>query len=202
MTRLLLIFSTVLALAACTEQKTLDKPLEDLGAFSLGHNIVVAPKVQKVPISREATKEEWIESLTKAIGDRFERYDGEQLYHFGVSVEGYALAPPGVPLVFAPKSALVINVTVWDDAAGKKLNETPEQLTVFENIGTAPVVGSGYVNSREEQLENLSFNAAHRIERWLVEMRKEKGWFEPVKGAVAEDAATITEQPEPVADDE
>lgn len=202
MTRLLLIFSTVLALAACAEQKALDKPLEDLGAFSLGHNIVVAPKVQKVPISRDATKEEWIESLTKAIGDRFERYEGDQLYHFGVSVEGYALAPPGVPLVFAPKSALVINVTVWDDAAGKKLNETPEQLMVFENLGTAPVVGSGYVNSREEQLENLSFNAAHRIERWLVEMRKEKGWFEPVDAAVVEDAATIAEQPEPVADNE
>lgn len=179
MKRLFVILSMLLTLVACAEDKALDKPTQDLGAFTLGHNVVVAPKVQKVPISRDATKEEWIESLTKAIDDRFSRYDGDQLYHFGVSVEGFALAPPGVPLVFSPKSALVINVTVWDDAAGKKLNEEPEQLVVFENLGNAPIVGSGYVNTREQQLENLSFNAAHRIERWLVEMQEEKGWFAP-----------------------
>lgn len=202
MIRVFFILSMVLTLAACAEDKALDKPTQDLGAFTLGHNIVVAPKVQKVPISREATKEEWIESLTKAIDDRFSRYDGDQLYHFGVSVEGFALAPPGVPLVFAPKSALVINVTVWDDAAGKKLNEEPEQLVVFENLGNAPIVGSGYVNTREEQLENLSFNAAHRIERWLVEMRKEKGWFES-RAASEEDAEQATpEQSAPSTDEE
>lgn len=197
MTRLFLMLSMVLALAACSEHKALNQPTKDLGAFKLGHNIVVAPKMQKVPISREATKEEWIEALTTAIGDRFSRYDGDQLYHFGVSVEGFALAPPGVPLVFSPKSALVINVTVWDDAAGKKLNEEPEQLVVFEDLGNAPIVGSGYVNTREEQLAALSFNAAHRIERWMVEMREEKGWFEP-RGETEE--APQTPQPEKAAE--
>jgi hypothetical protein len=178
MKRLLAVLSACLVLAGCADTSTVEesKPA-DLGAFRLGHNIVVASKMQKVPISRDATEEEWIENLTSAFADRFERYEGDQLYHFGVSVEGFALAPPGVPLVASPKSALIVNVTVWDDAAGKKLNEEPHQLLVFESLGEGLIVGSGYTNTREEQLENLSFNASRQLERWLAKQHKENGWF-------------------------
>ncbi len=177
MTRILAFLSMLVLLVACAEQPVADAPLTDLGEFRLGHNVVVAPKMQKVPISREATEEEWVTSLTNAFAERMGRYEGSQLYHLGVSVEGYALAPPGVPLVATPKSALVILVTVWDDAEAKKLNEEPEQLVIFEDFGEGAIVGSGMVNTREEQLQNLSVNAAARIERFLAEMHAEKGWF-------------------------
>ncbi|MFC3118966.1 hypothetical protein ACFOHS_15070 [Jhaorihella thermophila] len=81
-------------LAGCGAQPPIsEEPKLQLGDFSLGHNIVVAPKMQKGPVSREATKEEWIDALTNAFAERLGRYDGDKLYHLGVSVEGYMLAP-------------------------------------------------------------------------------------------------------------
>ena len=197
MRRILAVMSMLLTLAACAGRDGAEAPLQDLGEFRLGHNIVVASKMQKVPISREATQEEWVASLTNAFAERIGRYEGSQLYHLGVSVEGYALAPPGVPLVATPKSALVILVTVWDDAAGKKLNETPEQLVIFEDFGEGAVVGSGIVNTREEQLQNLSVNAAARLERFLKEMHEEKGWFarRPDNPATAPEDQATEDQP-------
>ncbi len=184
-----------LAVAACARQDVTEAPLKDLGEFRLGHNVVVAPKMQKVPISREATEEEWISSLTNAFAERMGRYEGSQLYHLGVSVEGYALAPPGVPLVATPKSALVILVTVWDDSAATKLNEEPEQLVIFEDFGEGAIVGSGMVNTREEQLQNLSVNAAARLERFLAEMHEEKGWFAPRETPAEEVPAEVAAVP-------
>lgn len=179
MIRLPALLAGLFLLAACTAPSP-DDPLQDLGAFYLGHNIVVAPKMQKGPVSRDASKEEWVEVLTRAVGDRFGRYDGDQLYHFGISVEGFMLAPPGVPLLYTPKSVLIINVTVWDDAAGKKLNDEPEQITVFETTsGGSALVGSGHERTKQEQMQGLARNAADRIEDWLVEMQAENGWFAP-----------------------
>ena len=191
----ILTFLAVLVLAACAQKDGAEAPQLDLGEFRLGHNVVVASKMQKVPISREATEEEWITSLTNAFAERLGKYEGSQLYHLGVSVEGYALAPPGVPLVATPKSALVILVTVWDDAAAKKLNEKPEQLVIFEDFGEGAVVGSGLVNTREEQLQNLSVNAAARLERFLVEMHEENGWFAKREGEDPEVAIDTTDLP-------
>ncbi len=45
-------------LVSCGRQD-LDEPTKDLGPFKLGLNIVVADNMQKVPISRDATVEEW-----------------------------------------------------------------------------------------------------------------------------------------------
>lgn len=201
MIRLLALLGLLAALAGCAADRDLSGPPPDLGAFLLGHNIVVAPKMQKVPISREATKEEWIEALTQSIDDRFGRYEGTQLYHFGISVEGYALAPPGVPLVATPKSALVINLTVWDDAAQRILNEggEPKQLLIIEDLGSAPIIGSGLANTREEQLEALAFNAAREIEKWLLRKHREEGWFAPRPGAGATPPAPAAANPDPQA---
>ncbi len=179
MIRLSALLAGLFLLAACTAPSP-DDPLQDLGAFYFGHNVVVAPKMQKGPISRDASKEEWVEVLTSAMGDRFGRYDGDQLYHFGISVEGFMLAPPGVPLLYTPKSVLIINVTVWDDAAGKKLNDEPKQITVFETTsGGSALVGSGHERTKQEQMQGLARNAADQIEDWLVEMHAENGWFAP-----------------------
>ena len=130
MIRIFALLTGMALLAACTPA-TPDEPLEDLGMFKLGHNVVVASKAQKGPLSRDATSAEWEAALKTAVAERFSKYQGDQLYHLGISVEGYMLAAPGVPVVYSPKSALIINVTVWDDAAGAKLNKKVEQFTVL-----------------------------------------------------------------------
>lgn len=174
-------------LAACTAAPRADDPLADLGAFRLGHNVVVATKAQKGPVSRDATAEEWVAALRPALAQRFGRYGGNQLYHLGISVEGFALAPPGVPLLYKPKSALILNVTVWDDAAGRKLNETPEQFTVFETTtGESFLVGSGNKRDKAQQMAGLSANAVRRIETWMADQRSAQGWFSPRPGAATE----------------
>lgn len=180
--RVLLLISVV-AFAGCTNSNDLDEGPVSLGDFSLGHNIVVAPNMVKGPVSREASKEEWIASMTAAIGERFDRYEGDRLYHFGVSVEGYVLAQPGIPLVLSPKSVMIFNVTIWDDAAGEKLNTKVEQITVFESLSGDTLVGSGLTQSAEEQMANLSRNAAKMIQNWLVKQKRSKGWFRNSKNA-------------------
>jgi hypothetical protein len=148
-----------------------------LGDFNLVHNIAVASKAQKGPFSREATEEQLTEALAAATAERFDRYEGSRNYHFGMSVEGYVLAQPGIPVVATPKSIMIVNLTVWDDALNKKLNEKPHQITVFESFDQGPVVGSGYTKTAEEQLKNLSQNVAKSIESYLVRQNREKGWF-------------------------
>ena len=157
----------------------IDAPPVSLDNFNLRHNIVVAPKVQTGPFSRKATKEDLVAAMKAAISERFDRYDGSRDYHFGISIEGYVLAAPGVPILLAPKSILIINLTVWDDAAGKKLNEKPEQITVIETFGTGALIDSGYTMSADEQLAQLTQNAAKAVERYLVKQQSELGWFGP-----------------------
>ncbi|GAW36823.1 hypothetical protein RA2_03898 [Roseovarius sp. A-2] len=168
----------LLVATACTNANDLDEAPAYLGNFRLGHNVVVAPNLTKGPASREATAEEWITGVTKAIEDRFSRYEGSKYYHLGISIEGYVLAIPGIPLVAAPKSALILHVTVWDDAAGKKLNEQPHMVTVVETISPQTFLSSGLTQSKEVQLENLSRNAAKQIQNWMARQNDEFGWFE------------------------
>jgi hypothetical protein len=188
MVRILSALISIVVLSACNGASDLDKPAVPLGDFNLYHNIVVAPKVQKLPISREVSEEVLTTAVKDAIAERFDRYDGARNYHFGVSVEGYVLAPPGIPLVLAPKSIMILNLTVWDDAAGKKLTDEPHQITVFESLDQGPIVGSGYTKTAEEQLKNLSQNAAKSIENYLVKQNKAEGWFERPADAVIERA--------------
>lgn len=187
--RLLALCLTFGLVAGCTNPNDLDRAPVPLGDFKLAHNVVVAPNLTKGPASREASKEEWIAVMKKAIDERFSRYDGDKLYHLAISVEGYVLAVPGVPLVASPKSALIIHVTVWDDAAGKKLNEEPEQVTIVESISGSTLIGSGLTQSKEVQMENLSRNAAKLIQNWLVRQNLNEDWF---GGAAANRAAAAS----------
>ena len=198
--RRLALFAGLLALTACTNANDLGEEPTYLGDFHLGHNVVVAPNLTKGPASREASEEEWVEVMKKAIDDRFGRYEGERLYHLGVSIEGYVLAVPGVPLVLSPKSALILNVTAWDDARQEKLNAEPEQITVLETISGNTILGSGLTQSKAKQLDNLSRNAAKLIENWLVRENAENGWFEGEDGP-SEEAREAAEAIEEEASD-
>ncbi|UWR22934.1 hypothetical protein [Sulfitobacter sp. S190] len=164
-------------LAGCNGARDLNEAPVPLGDFNLVHNVVVAPKVQKVPLGRELPTEQMIETLRSAVAERFDRYEGARGYHFGISIESYFLAPPGVPVVAAPKSAMIIQITVWDDARNLKLTDKPHQITVIESLDQGPLVGSGYTKSAEEQFRNLSQNAVKQIENYLVKMNAENGWF-------------------------
>jgi hypothetical protein len=188
-------FLGLLAITACTNPNDLDKEPAYLGNFSLGHNVVVAPNLTKGPASREASKEEWTDAVTRAITERFTRYEGSKLYHLGVSVEGYVLAVPGVPVVASPKSALILNVTAWDDAAGRKLNDKPELITVVETISPETVIGSGLTQSKEVQMRQLSRNAAKLIERWLDRQNDNLGWFEDDGRPAKEKVSILTGRP-------
>ncbi|MDX1822791.1 MAG: hypothetical protein R3197_18005 [Paracoccaceae bacterium] len=191
MFRLMALIGSILVLAACTNPNDLDEAPVDLGDFRLGHNVVVASKMTRGPVSREATPEEWQDALKGAIDERFGRYEGDKLYHLGVSVEGYVLAQPGIPIVASPNSVLILLVTVWDDAAGGKLNTPPEQITIMETISGNTILGSGLTQSKEVQMRNLSRNAAKQIETFMVRRRASEGWFGEAPGPVVVPEATL-----------
>ncbi len=163
----------VLLVAACTDAREMGAERPELGDFRLGHNIVVASNAQRAPFSREAEPEEWEEALQEAVAERFGRYEGTRLYHIAVSVDGYVLAVPGVPLVASPRSVLIVGVHVWDDELGL-LNEERRQLTILEGVSGESVVGSGLTRSAETQMSILSRNAARAIENWMTENSE---WF-------------------------
>ena len=178
MIRRLIAGLVLLTLAACADgARELEKPTEPLGDFKLGHAIVVTPNIVKGPVSREATDDEWIAALDSALETRFRRYEGDKFYHIGVSIEGYVLAQPGIPLVLSPKSVMILRATVWDDPPCEKLNPEPKEITVLEAVNPDTVVGSGLTQSKEVQLENLSVNAALQIEKWMRQMQRSDGWF-------------------------
>lgn len=173
-----------LGLAACGRSDLEDPPV-DMGNFRLGLNIVVADNVEKVPISRTASPDEWEASVREAVNDRFGRYKGSKLYNIGISVDGYALAPPGIPVIAAPKSVLVVTANVWDDASQTKLNAEGKQITVWEDAG-ANILGSGLIRGRDAQMERLSYNAVKQVEAWFQE---NPAWFDIHSAAPATAAA-------------
>ena len=163
-----------LSLLTACQNSDLAKPPVPLGDFALGLNIAVADNVQKVPISRTVTPDQWETEIKKAVDARFGRYEGTKLYNIGISVDGYALAPPGIPLVLKPKSVLVVTANIWDDAAGKKLNPEGRQFTIFEKLSPETFIGSGVTQSKQKQMEVLSYNAAKKVEGWLLQHPE---WF-------------------------
>lgn len=177
----------IATLVACAAGDPLDEELPPMGDFRLAHNIVVAENMQQVPPSRNATPEEWQAILESEIDRRFRGYEGDRLYHIGVAVDGYALAPPGIPIVLSPRSILVLSVNIWDDELGRKLHDEAEQIIVFE--GSSPetlLVGSGIARNRTEQMQVLARNAARRIQLFMLENPE---WFDI---SAAEAAAAVS----------
>jgi len=188
----------LLSLAACGAPDPLTDELPNMGDFQLGYNIVVADNMQQIPPSRAASAEEWIAILTSEIDRRFGDYEGGKLYHLGIAIDGYALAPPGVPLVLSPRSILVLSVNVWDDAAGVKLHEEPEQIAVMEGAAAeTAVIGSGLARTRDEQMQVLARNAARQIQRWMLDNPE---WFSIDPDAPPFRTAAVETDPADLAD--
>ncbi len=169
-----------LGLMACAAEEDLTQTPDPLGQFRLGHNIAIADNVTKGPFSRAFTETQLEVSVQNAVAKRLRRYDGDGLYHLGIVVGGLVLAQPGIPVVYAPQSVMILDVTVFDNTTQAKLNEEPERIFAGEGIRNAtPFIGSGFVRSAEAQLENLSASAARQIEDWLNENPQ---WFAPREG--------------------
>jgi hypothetical protein len=179
MIRSFLIFA-MLTLAACSTEDDLAQPPEPLGQFRLGHNIAIADKTTRGPFSRDFTETQIETAVQNAVAKRLRRYDGDGLYHLGIVVGGVVLAQPGIPVVYAPNSVMIVDVTVFDNTTQERLNEEPKRLTVGEGVRNAvPLFGSGLVRGADEQLENLSDALAQQIEAWLKENPE---WFAPRPG--------------------
>ena len=161
---------------------------DQIGQFRLAHNIVVANDPQKGPFSRDVTNDEWKDAIKLAVQNRLGRYEGDAWYHTAVVVQAYVAAMPGVPLVYSPQSVLLVDVTFFEDATQTKLNEDPIRLTVFEPCCT-PILGSGMLRTKEEQIEGLAFNVARAIERT---MRENAEWFGGTPETLDEDPTIIT----------
>lgn len=183
--RLSVLLAALALLAACADGRNLGDQRPQLGDFRLAHNIVVAGNAQQGPLSRAAAPEQWEEAIRTEVARRFERYEGTRLYHIAVSVDGYVLAIPGVPLVASPRSALIIGVHIWDDELGRPINEERRQFTVLESLSGETLVSSGLTQSAEQQMQNLARNAALQIENWLASNPQ---WFNTGAAAPTEDA--------------
>ena len=171
------ILCAVTALAACTNETRVSDSAEPLGQFRLGHNIAVADKVKSGPLAQDFLGSDLEARLQKSVSKRLRRYDGDGLYHLAIVVGGVALAQPGVPAVYAQKSILVVDVTVFDNETGTALNTPPQRFFVDEGSrNTTPFIGLGSVATPDAQLANLSETAARQIEAWL---RNNPQWFEP-----------------------
>ena len=165
----LIAVSLCLALLAACETNDLKKPPVPLGDFVMGLNIVLADRAEAPGISRQATPDEWKAALTKAMTDRFGRYDGNRIYNFGINVDGYVLAPPGIPVLFSPHSALIVTVHVFDDAKQKELNPGGKQLTMVEGVSPESFIGSGLTQTKQQQMALMSYRAALAIQKYLLE---------------------------------
>ena len=181
LTKALAVLPALALLAAC-EGNDLKKPPVPLGDFVLGHNIAVAENAQVPGISRVVTQEEWEAALEKAMDDRFGRYDGSRIYNFGISIDGYVLAPPGVPVVASPRSALILTVHVYDDATQTELNPGGKRLTMVEGVSPESFLGSGWTQSKQQQLDKMAYRGALAVQNYLLEHPE---WFDlpPVEPA-------------------
>ncbi|RMD47645.1 MAG: hypothetical protein D6832_05565 [Alphaproteobacteria bacterium] len=164
------IAAAALALAGCAADTGPEAPpeLPPLGDFRLGYVVVVADKAELGPLSRDLPRDQIAEALKTAIEERLRPYDGPRYYHVSVAVGAFILARPGIPLVAQPKSMMVIEVNLWDDARGGKILEEPKQFVIIEPLRHL-VIGSGLTMTAEEQMRELARIAARQIHEWMAE---------------------------------
>lgn len=165
-----------LILAACSNVADLEGPVEPIGNFQMGLIVPrAADNIEKGPVSREASAQEWQDAFKQSFTTRFGRFSGGKTYDIGVVVDGYILAQVGVPVVAAPKSAIIFRVIIVDSGTQTVLTEEPHQITALETLSAGSVVSSGLANTREEQIADLANSAAKATENW---MRKQPWFFE------------------------
>ena len=161
--------------AACAPVTDLEGDPEPMGRFLLGHNVAAVAEDFEVPdISRKVDNEIWVNVVRDEMNTRFSRYDGDEYYHISTAILGYILAPPGIPVVLAPKSVLMADVYLFRDKdGGKPITEEPKRFTVFEE-GADVIVGSGLTRTGEEQARSLARNLAKQVHVWMLENEE---WF-------------------------
>lgn len=185
MIRVFAALAFLVTLTACTDfSKDLEGPTQPIGSFKLGHSIVVSTDPQKLLVSRDATADEWIAVVDAAFEERFRRFEGENLYHFGINVIAYSLPPPVVP----GKSALQMVITVWDNKSQAKLNEEPKDIQIIR------VFESRLSMTREEQMKALAQFAASEVEKWLRDQHRDEDWFPKAAGGDAVTPEKVAEQ--------
>ena len=169
-----LILIAGLGLLTACESNDLKKPPVPLGDFVMGINVVVADTAQVPGISRQVSADQWEAAMKQAMVDRFGRYEGSRIYNFGINIDGYVLAPPGVPVVASPRSALIITVHVFDDATQTELNPGGKRLTMVEGVSPESFIGSGWTQSKDQQLARMAYRGALAVQRYLLENPE---WF-------------------------
>ncbi|WP_281823342.1 hypothetical protein [Jannaschia rubra] len=159
-------------LSACAVPDPLGEDLPPMGDFELAFTVVVSENAKKIPPSRSTTPEKLKEVMAAEVERRFGRYRGGKGYVIAINIDGYALAPPGIPVVLTPKSIMVVSANLWSADPQKKL-AGPEQITTFEGADTM-LVGSGLVKDADEQLVTLSRNMVKKVQSWLL---RNPEWF-------------------------
>lgn len=159
----------LLVVVAACDANDAGQPPRPMGNFAMGLNIVVPETAQTIAISRKAEPEEWKTVMIAAMEERFGGYRGDKLFDFGISIDGYMLAPPGVPVVASPRSALIITVNVWDDAKKQLLVKGGKRLVIMEGVSGDSFVGSGWTQNKQAQMKKLATNAAKAVQDYMLE---------------------------------
>ncbi|WP_170434797.1 hypothetical protein [Ruegeria arenilitoris] len=183
MLRILTLITGLALVGACTQTQLYEEP-EDLGEFKLRVNYAFADKAVQGPVSRDATSQEWTEAIQKAVDIRLGRYQGSQEYDIGISLEGYMLAPPGIPVIYNPKSTAIVLVNVYDVGKKEFLAKGKQFQVLEDTTGGSALKGSGNERTKEEQMSGLALKVADRVEEWLAEEHKDNGWFDLRPGLI------------------
>ncbi|MGR3492952.1 MAG: hypothetical protein ACU0DW_12920 [Shimia sp.] len=161
------------ALAACAPPALDPNEVpEPIGSFKMGHFAATTAGGLAVPeaLSRTVPVEDVKAAMRTAFEPRLQRFTaGDEFWHVGVVVDGYVLARAGIPLVAAPKSALIFSVFLIEDATGERYPAEPHQITVIEEVTPGTFISSGLTRSPERQLEALANQASFATEKWLRE---------------------------------
>ena len=152
--------------SACAVPDPLGSDLPEMGNFRLASVVVVPETAKKIPPSRSASDADLKRVMTSEIERRFGGYTGDTDYIIAVAIDGYALAPPGIPILLTPKSILVVTANLWTADPQEKIGG-PHQITTFEGANSL-LLGSGLVKDAEAQLETLARNMASKIQSWLL----------------------------------
>ncbi|WP_170388227.1 hypothetical protein [Ruegeria atlantica] len=195
MLRILTLITGLALMGACTQTQLYEEP-ESLGEFKLRVNYAFADKAVQGPVSRDATPDEWTSAIQNAVDIRLGRYVGAQEYDIGISLEGYMLAPPGVPILYNPKSTAIVLVNVYDVNKKEFLAKGKQFQVLEDTTGGSALKGSGHERTKEEQMSGLALKVADRVEEWLAEEHEENGWFDRRPNLIQPlDSGVVTQNP-------
>ena len=195
MLRILTLITGLALMGACTQTQVYEEP-ESLGEFKLRVNYAFADKAVQGPVSRDATPDEWTDAIQNAVDIRLGRYEGAQEYDIGISLEGYMLAPPGIPVIYNPKSTAIVLVNVYDVNKKEFLAKGKQFQVLEDTTGGSALKGSGHERTKEEQMSGLALKVADRVEEWLAEEHQDNGWFQRRPDLIQPlDSVEVTQNP-------